>query len=228
MKRYLIISDIHGELEMFEELLEKVEYDSVEDQLVLLGDYVDRGPNSSGVVNKVMALKEEGAIVLRGNHDDMLVAAANNEENAWQRWSKNGALPTLKSYDKDIDSMVLPNTEEFDKHVRFLSSLDYYYETEDYIFVHGGVDPSTSLAETDPYVLVWIREKFHKGYTGEKTVVFGHTRTLILHQDEDNNEVFFGDNRIIGVDGGAVYGGQLNCLELPSKKHFSIISESSS
>lgn len=225
MKRLLLISDIHGELSMFEELLEKVQYDATKDQLVLLGDYVDRGPNSSGVVNKVMELKKEGVIVLRGNHDDMLIAASNHDEDAWRRWEKNGALPTLQSYDPNIESMEVPDTEEFKEHVTFLNQLDYYHETDDYIFVHGGVDPETPLVETDPYTLVWIREKFHKGYNGEKTVVFGHTRTPILHQDEENNEVFFGDNRIIGIDGGAVYGGQLNCLELPSKKEYNIKSK---
>lgn len=80
MKRFLLISDIHGELNLFEELLEKASYHAEEDQLVLVGDYVDRGPNSRGVLNKVMKLKSKGAIVLRGNHDEMLVNAANNEK----------------------------------------------------------------------------------------------------------------------------------------------------
>ena len=218
VRRYVLISDIHGELEMFEQLLEKMQYNPAEDQLVLLGDYVDRGPNSRGVLNKVMELKEEGAIVLRGNHDDMLLAAAKGEENAWERWWKNGALPTLLSYDPTITEQVLPDTEEFQKHIAFIEELDYYVETEDYIFVHGGVDPDTPVAETDPYVLIWIRDKFHKGYHGDKTVVFGHTTTPNLHDDPENFNVFFGENRIIGIDGGAVYGGQLNGLELPSKK----------
>lgn len=217
MTRYLLISDIHGGLETFEELLEQIKYDATNDQLVLLGDYIDRGSDARGVVNKVMDLQKEGAIVLRGNHDDMLIAAVNNEENAWKRWEKNGALPTLQSYDKKITTMEIPQTDEFKKHVEFLDNLDYYYETDDYIFVHGGVDPNIPLEQTDPYTLVWIREKFHKGYTGKKTVVFGHTRTPILHKDKENTDVYFGSNNIIGIDGGAVYGGQLNCLELPSK-----------
>lgn len=225
VKRYLLISDIHGELNMFEEMLQKVQYNPEEDQLVLVGDYVDRGPNSRGVLNKVMELKAEGAIVLRGNHDDMLVAAAENEENAWKRWWKNGAIPTLKSYDETIEEQVVPDTDEFKRHVEFIKNLDYYHETEDYIFVHGGVDPETPLTETDPYVLVWIRDKFHNGYAGEKTVVFGHTPTPNLHDDEEKSDVFFGENNIIGIDGGAVYGGQLNCLELPSKKQTSIKSK---
>lgn len=222
MKRYLLISDIHGELQMFNDLLEKVEYNPTEDQLVLVGDYIDRGPDSRGVLHKVMELKEEGAIVLRGNHDDMLLAAVNNEENAWERWWKNGGIPTLQSYDSSINEQRIPETEDFHTHVQFIKELDYYYETEDYIFVHGGVDPDTPVSETDPYVLVWIRDKFHHGYDGDKTVVFGHTRTPILHKDETNADVYFGNNNIIGIDGGAVYGDQLNCLELPSKKQYNV------
>ena len=69
MKRILVISDIHGELKLFDSLLEKVKYDADEDQLILVGDYVDRGPDSKGVLNRVSELKRNGAVVLRGNHD---------------------------------------------------------------------------------------------------------------------------------------------------------------
>ena len=66
---------------------------------------------------------------------------------------------------------------------------------------------------------MWIREDFYKEYVGEKTVIFGHTPTKHLH---GNHSIYFGENRIIGIDGGAVSGGQLNCLELPSKKVYSV------
>lgn len=72
------------------------------------------------------------------------------------------------------------------------------------------------VSESEPYTLMWIRNEFHNGYSGEKVVVFGHTETKTLHGSEECG-VYFGSNRIIGIDGGAVYGGQLNCLELPSK-----------
>ncbi len=222
MKRILVVSDIHGELDLFEKLLKKVKYHSEKDQLVLVGDYVDRGPNSRGVLNKVMNLKRQGAIVLRGNHDEMFIDAVNNEENAWRRWKRNGGLVTLKSYGKDINTIEDLHTVEFRKHVQFIQSLEYYYETDDYIFVHAGLEPGTPLAKTDPNVLVWIREDFYNHYKGDKIVIFGHTRAAKLHQDDHNNAIFFGENNLIGIDGGAVYGGQLNCLELPSRKEFSV------
>lgn len=213
MGRTLVISDIHGELEKFDQLLEKVEYDAKADQLILLGDYVDRGPDPRGVLNRVMALKEQGAIVLRGNHDDMMVAAADGEPEAWQRWEMNGAIYTLKSYDPSIEKMVIPNDDMFKRHVSFIKEMNYYYQTDDYIFVHAGVDPDIPVEETDPFTLVWIRESFHHGYHGERTVVFGHTPTAFFNGD-GNFDVYYGKNNIIGIDGGAVFGGQLNCLEL--------------
>jgi len=221
MKRTLIISDIHGELVLFDKLLQKVEYDAAEDGLILLGDYVDRGPDAKGVLERVIELKKWGAIVLRGNHDQMMLDAANDEPGAKASWERNGALSTLQSYDPSIKDMTLPAADVFWKHVDFIKEMDYYHETDDYVFVHAGVQPGTPIQQTDPFILVWIREEFHKGYSGGKTVVFGHTPTFML-RGAKKYDVYFGDNRIIGIDGGAAYGGQLNCLELPSGRSYFI------
>ena len=217
MKRTLVISDIHGEYELFDALLKKINYNHEEDQLILLGDYIDRGPKSKDVLNRVMDLKEKGAIVLRGNHDEMMVHAVDDEPKARDRWARNKGEVTLQTYDPSIDKIQIPDCDEFEKHVEFIRSLDYFYETDDYIFVHGGVEPGTPVEESDPFKLIWIREEFYLGYNGEKTVVFGHTPTSIL-QGKGNHNVYFGENNVIGIDGAAAYGGRLNCLELPSKK----------
>jgi len=219
MRRTLLISDIHGEYDLFIELLEKVNYDPKEDQLILLGDYIDRGPKSKQVLEKVMQLKEEGAIVLRGNHDQMMIDVADEKEDAWDRWERNGGLATLENYRRNRKKMTIPDDELFHRHVRFLSTLDYYYEIDDYIFVHAGIEPGVKPDETDPWTLIWIREEFFRNYDGEKTVIFGHTPTRFLNKNK-SNDVYFGQNNVIGIDGGAVYGGQLNCLELPSKKTY--------
>ncbi|MCG7344511.1 serine/threonine protein phosphatase [Sporosarcina sp. ACRSL] len=234
MKRTLVISDIHGELDLFEELLQTANYDPTNDQLILLGDYIDRGPDSKRVIDKVMQLKDEGAIVLKGNHEDMMVRAlTTDEERVWKNWTnRNGGDATLKSYGfseeefkvEEDAPFVKPNihSETLEKHLNFIQHLDYYVETDDTIFVHAGVHPEKSIAETDPYELIWIRDIFHNGYAGEKTVIFGHTPTKMLHEDKQSCSVFYGKNRIIGIDGGAVYGGQLNCLQLPEKIVYSI------
>ena len=192
MKRTLIISDIHGELDTFDKLLQKAKYDANNDQLILLGDYVDRGPNSKGVLNRVIELKDLGAIVLRGNHDDMMVAAIDDEPGARERWERNGAIPTLQNYDPSIEGMEIPDTDIFREHIAFIRELDYYHETEEYIFVHAGVQPDTPIHETDPSILVWIRDEFHHGYDGDKIVVFGHTPTSILQGKGNHGVVFWG------------------------------------
>jgi len=69
---------------------------------------------------------------------------------------------------------------------------------------------------------LWIREEFHVGYQGEKTVIFGHTPTYKLHQNPINYNAYFGENNIIGIDGGAVFGGQLHALEWPSRQIISV------
>ncbi|WP_028546425.1 metallophosphoesterase family protein [Paenibacillus taiwanensis] len=236
MRRTLVISDIHGELDKLNRLLEIVNYDSQLDQLILLGDYVDRGPDPRGVIKKVIELKAAGALALKGNHEDMMIKALTGEGNdAWNRWFKrNGGDITLRSYgigeewlvknpEQDTYELVpSARTEELLVDLTFLQELDHYVETEDYIFVHAGVDPATPVHETDPYTLMWIREDFHQGYVGQKTVVFGHTTTNRLHGDVDNYEVYYGANRIIGIDGGAVFGGQLNALDVTNNKVYAV------
>ncbi|MDR6551586.1 metallophosphoesterase family protein [Paenibacillus qinlingensis] len=235
MKRILVISDIHGELAKFEALLAAARYNSEQDQLILLGDYVDRGPDAKGVIERVMALKEAGARVLKGNHEDLMIKAlTTQDERAWKRWAQiNGGDMTLQSYgfteadyalDENAESFTKPELQSdlLSEHLAFITQLEHYIETDDYIFVHAGVQPGVPVSETDPFTLMWIRGEFHTGYSGEKIVVFGHSSTDTLHGDSDNYHVYFGVNRIIGIDGGAVYGGQLNCLELPSQVVYNV------
>ncbi len=226
-RRTLAISDIHGERERFERLLDEVCYDPADDHLILLGDYVDRGPDSRGVVDLVIGLRDEGATVLMGNHEQMMLEAFAGEPGAIERWFNNGAQATLRSYGhRDATAKRIPRTlrsnPQIAEHLEFLAELDYFHETDDAVFVHGGVDPDVELvdlAETDPHTLLWIRDRFFRRYAGAKTVVFGHTATPFIHGSPD---VYFGDNQVIGIDGGAVYGGPLHCLELPARRVHSV------
>lgn len=231
MKRTLLISDIHGELLLLEELLQKVQYDSQQDQLVLLGDYIDRGPASKGVLDKVAQLKSQGAQVLMGNHEQIMLDVFEKENKYdWDFWLHTaGGLATMRSYgfsEEDIDQAGdLENfslhpflNDKIIEHLEFIRHLDKVIEQEDYIFVHAGVDPKIPLDRNTTKEFLWIRDEFHRQYKGDRTVVFGHTPTPRLHMNRENHQIYFGDNRIIGIDGGAVFGGQLNCLELPSQK----------
>ncbi|WP_223556822.1 metallophosphoesterase [Lysinibacillus sphaericus] len=235
MDRILAISDIHGELDLFEELLLKAKYDTMQDQLFLLGDYIDRGPSSSGVLNLVGELQTKGARVLLGNHEAlMLKACRSGHPKSWNHWVKLcGGHATLASYGYRLDDFkeaiendtlpsfiqTLPKLEE---HLQLIETFDIYIELEDVIFVHGGVVPGVAMTETDPMQFLWIRENFHAGYQGEKAVIFGHTPTYKLHQNPTEHSVFFGENNIIGIDGGAVFGGQLHAIEWPSRQIISV------
>jgi len=224
-ERTLVISDIHGELSLLDRLLDDIEYRPERDQLILLGDYVDRGSNSRGTLERVMQLTREGAIALKGNHEDLMFnALTSGREADWNRWLKvNGGLATLLSYGFTRDELITLSGEDFHlpdlhhdellQHLEFISGLPLYYETPDYLYVHAGVEPGKTAAETTERQLFWIREPFHTGYDGEKLVVFGHTPTFYLHQDTANFNIYYGVNRIIGIDGGAAYGGQLNALD---------------
>ncbi|MBO9128086.1 metallophosphoesterase family protein [Bacillus sp. 165] len=228
MKRMLAISDIHGDLEKFERLLELIQYNKEQDQLLLLGDFVDRGPHSKAVLDKVIQLKSEGAIALLGNHEKMMIEAFQGNPMNLKRWYYNGGIKTLQNYCYEIekddaeywyttDEMpeLIQMNDDIRTHIEVLKELPYYYETDTHLFVHAGVHPETPIASTDPHTLVWIREEFHKGYKGEKTVIFGHTPTKYLHESID---VYFGGNNIVGIDGGCAYGGRLYCLEVESSQ----------
>ncbi|GAA0350186.1 metallophosphoesterase family protein [Bacillus horti] len=216
MKRILAISDIHGKFEEFMDLLEIVEYSAKQDQLILLGDYTDRGADSKEVVEHVMDLVKNGAIALRGNHDQMLLDWLETGEA--DRFIRNGGLMTVKSYCgsnyeqeqlEEARNMIL---KKFAVHVDFMSKLPYYHETEKYIFVHAGINPAyADWKETPEHEMIWIREVFFNYPTNvSKKIVFGHTSTIHLHESK---EVWFAQDKI-GIDGGCVYGHQLNCLEI--------------
>lgn len=214
MKRILAISDIHGELGMFQTLLDKVNFSPKLDQLILLGDYIDRGPRSADVLEMVIQLQKDGAIILRGNHDQMMVDAAQGGEEEWHYWQSNGGDITVASYGEQLTREKLLNNKLFQKHIAFIETLDHYYEKDEYIFVHAGIDSKLALSETDKHTFLWTREPFLSEYSGNRIIIVGHTRTIYLHEDANNANIYFGENNIIGIDGGAVFDGQLNCYDV--------------
>ncbi|CAG7610681.1 Serine/threonine-protein phosphatase 1 [Paenibacillus solanacearum] len=222
MGRTLAISDIHGCFEEFGALLELVNYRPEQDRLILLGDYIDRGPQSKEVVEKVMTLHEQwGVVALRGNHEQLMMDALQKDEDA--RWLKNGALQTIASYcDLSVYSDRLDEShyraakqymkEHFAAHLSFIESLPLYYETDRHIFVHAGINPAAEDWKNQSLRdFIWIRDEFYNCPTElTQTVVFGHTSANRLHESDD---IWFGEDKI-GIDGGCVYGHQLNCLVL--------------
>ncbi|MFB0841077.1 metallophosphoesterase family protein [Paenibacillus oleatilyticus] len=232
MNRTLVISDIHGSYESFDALLRAAEYNARQDRLILLGDYVDRGPRSKDVVERVMTMvREDGVIALRGNHDQRFVDVVTGpcEENEEMKFLKYGGVQTLASYYASFESKEGTDRErtecakewvrsEYGHHLAFLGSLPLFYEDERFIYVHAGLNPAYPNWKEQPVRdMIWIREPFYSHPTMvEKTVIFGHTRTSCLH---DSPGVWFGGDKI-GIDGGCVYGQQLNCLAIDENGGF--------
>ncbi|MBH5316855.1 serine/threonine protein phosphatase [Paenibacillus sp. GSMTC-2017] len=218
MHRTLIISDIHGCFKQFNELLNKVEFNASNDQLILIGDYVDRGPNSKEVVDKVIDLVENHhAIALRGNHDQRLVdLVQQNSSEVQYKFMQHGGPETIKSYcidescNESLESTICHIRGQYSHHIAFLERLPLYYEDEKHIYVHAGINPTyPDWKEQTDHDFMYIKGIFHKADLGlSKTVVFGHTRTVEL---QETPEVWFGNGKI-GIDGGCAYGMQLNCL----------------
>jgi serine/threonine protein phosphatase 1 len=192
------VGDIHGCLEPLVRLLDKIQ-PRPQDQLVFIGDYIDRGPHSKEVVDHLLALPYRG-IFLMGNHERMLLDFLNGEDQ--EIFLANGGQATLRSYGGDPDNIP-------ESHRTFFHTLRLMYETPEYLFVHAGIRPMVPLAEQAERDLVWIRQEFFQ-FVGRfpKPVVFGHTplRQVLLAEDR------------IGIDTGCVYGGKLTALRLPGRE----------
>ncbi len=209
MKKYFAIGDIHGCLDKLLALMNRLDVHWGQDTVVFMGDYIDRGPDSKGVVDCVLDLrrKHEQIVCLAGNHESMFLNYLDHREE--HIFLCNGGRDTLRSYDISPDEQdrraKLPP-----EHLQFFETLLPFYETENHLFVHAGVRPGIPMELQDPHDLIWIRHEFFMSDHGlKKTVVFGHTPF--------SGEPFVGE-KMIGIDTGAVYGGTLTCLELPAMK----------
>lgn len=196
--RLLAIGDIHGCLLQLDALLTQVA-PTTRDQVVFLGDYVDRGPASAGVVEYLLDFRRQfpASVFLRGNHEQMFLDYLAGVESAM--FVVNGGAETLISY-RQANSWPIP-----EEHLSFLTSLLLCYETTGHIFVHAGLRPGIPLTQQSSADLIWIRKDFiDSDYDWEKVIVFGHTpRKMPLLTDSR-----------IGLDTGCVYGRQLTCCEV--------------
>jgi len=211
MGKIFAIGDIHGCRAKLEALIPRIGIDSDNDTLVFIGDYIDRGPDSKGVVDLVLDLKEEirTVICLKGNHEEMFLDYLCHGRGK-EIYLLNGGDATIASYGYrrtgERGTIDVPES-----HMDFFRSLLLWYETDQYIFVHAGLRDRIPLEDQDVHDLLWVRYEFiRSSYDFGKTVVFGHTP--VSHE-----EPLFLPGRI-GIDTGAVYGGPLTCVELPLQK----------
>ncbi|MCB0561215.1 MAG: serine/threonine protein phosphatase [Lewinellaceae bacterium] len=205
MRRFAI-SDIHGCVRTLEALLEQIAFSSA-DELFLLGDYIDRGPDSKGVIDLILKLKAEGYRLhcLRGNHEALLLNSIGGLTEDHELWLQNGGDMTMSSFGlSSIDSLHLISP----KYTEFLNQLEWYFETEGYILAHAGLDFRTAQPLEARQALIWIRnwyEQINREWLKGRIIVHGHTpvpRPLIVNQLKKLDKV-----PALDIDAGCVFKG---------------------
>lgn len=171
------ISDIHGCAKTFDALLNEIQL-SPSDELFLLGDYIDRGPDSKGVIDRIMQLEQDGYQVecLMGNHEQMLLDAITTDDPfANDIWSANGGEQTLESFGlQKTDKLGLIPAD----YLRFMSRLGLYKELNGYILVHAGLNFEAPNPLEDTEAMLWIRgfeNSVDQEWLNGRVLVHGHT-----------------------------------------------------
>ena len=200
---------------MLEQLLENIKsrhcwkFPDKDGQLVFLGDYIDRGPNSIGVIDLVMkGLDGFSSIYLKGNHEDFLVKALKSDDRSvWNNWMSAGGEATLKSLGYDLflnqyNSTLLENLLGEDR-IAWLKSLKLMVQLGDILCVHAGFNPNIPISEQTEKDMLWIRKRFlESNHDFGFGIIHGHTpadKPVVKH------------NRIC-LDTGAGMGGELTAL----------------
>lgn len=225
--RIYAVGDIHGRLDLLTTLQEAIDEDMelhpgarcVE---VYLGDYLDRGPQSSGVLDALIARqRSHEAVCLMGNHEAITLDSLFSRE-AFGRWLRMGGLETVQSYVSVRSSAGVNDDPQLwndwrsampVEHVTFLRQLEASFVCGDYVFVHAGMRPGLPIEDQERTDLLWIRREFlDYPHSFGHFVVHGHTPTSVP-------EVL--SNRI-NIDTGAYATGHLTCLVLEGADRFLI------
>lgn len=219
------VGDIHGEIDALERLLARLPL-RPDDRFVFLGDYIDRGPDARGVVDRLIDLSNaHECTFLLGNHESMFLDFI-----GWQApqyfggdaFLSNGGARTLASYGYFDDDDPQPERMQLPKsHVRFYENLKMHHTEGDYVFVHAGLatedllsgDLRYVLRRSRPQDLLWNRSHIGQPNTLGATIVYGHT-------PNPDFAVHWHAPYSIGIDTGATFGGWLTALRLPDETLF--------
>jgi serine/threonine protein phosphatase 1 len=227
-QRLYAIGDIHGRVDLLNRLLSMIEADARQfplksRKIIFLGDYVDRGLDSRGVLARLIQPMPVGleAIFLRGNHDDMLMQFLAGDDDVLSGWLQLGGASTLASYGVNPFSAAgQPETlrqalalKVPAEHTLFLENTVFSVTFGDYTFVHAGLRPGVPLSQQTDDDKMWIRGDFlFSDFSFETMVVHGHTI---------KPEAEIKTNRI-GIDTGAFATGHLTCLVLDGAERFQL------
>jgi len=204
--RTLAVGDIHGCRNALVAVIEAVK-PTGEDRLIFLGDYVDRGPDSKGVIDWILANRDQReTITLRGNHEIMMMDSRLSYFDL-TLWLPSGGRATFDSYGVESDrswTHLVP-----DEHWAFMEQTTRWFETDSHIYVHAGLDPERDLEEQPEENLYWLKlDSMSQAHKSGKVVVCGHTR-----QAEGD---ILNLGYAICIDTAACGGQWLTCLDAES------------
>lgn len=220
-RRVYAIGDVHGRRDLLDTLLERLRNDDaargthIATEIILLGDLIDRGPDSAGVVRRAMAGVDWAAtVVLKGNHEAAMIDGLDSDRDMLRLWLEQGGDSALASWNVDeeiirdapLDALIAAARAAIPaSQLAWLSARPLSYRRGDYYFVHAGIRPGVPLEEQTPRDAMWIRETFLNSTRDHGVVVVhGHTRTIEV-EDRGNR---------IGIDTGAYATGRLTALGL--------------
>ena len=218
--RAYAVGDIHGRLDLLDRLLDAIDVDLAvrpprQNLIIFLGDLIDRGPDSKGVVERLRTFRHDrlDPYFLAGNHEEILLRILDGQAELLQDWLQFGGAECLSSYGVGQDELMGGEREALalikrsipDEHAEFIRSFSASLTFGDYFFVHAGVLPGVALSRQNQSDLRWIRSPFLEDDSDHgAVVVHGHTIS-----DEVEQRV----NRI-GIDTGAYRTGILTALGL--------------
>ncbi len=238
--RTYVVGDIHGEREALERLLARLPSIGPDDTIVFLGDYLDRGPDSRGVIERLRRLPEETAgkvVCLRGNHEDAWLESLTEPKVGFLLPAGNGCAATYRSYAgvaaptgdgalgaEEFAALIEPRTWLPPAIATWLAKLPLWYEDDHAIYVHAGLEGEGAEwkhpRDCAPKPLLWMREPdFWEQYAG-KTLVFGHTPTMELPPADPDRKTPWRRGPLWGIDTGSGRGGPLTAIALPDGEVF--------
>lgn len=218
MQDVFVVSDVHGH---YDELVELMRYHKNE-LVIFIGDLIDKGYQSKEVLQYVMELvRKNKAIAIKGNHEELFLDFLEQPLLA-KSYMLGIGYKTIQSLlgvspneGTDAEYIAENIKEKYPEIIYFLQTLPAYIEMDNYLFVHAGINPALlHWSHTKESDMRWIREEFYRvpNNTG-KVIIFGHTPTYLLRNNEDASIWESGDG-YIGIDGGIGNEKQLNALNI--------------